>query len=155
MFPFSTSCGLLILRKLFCIIQSMALVVFFLFLASPGHLGIKWSEYTQLSPTLCDPMDCSPTRLLHPRNFLGKSTGVGCHFLLQGIFPTQGSNPGLLHCGQTLYCLSHQGIEQFTIGCFILSFNKSKSQEKTGKWSSPYTTRIEFSNILISRRLVF
>ena len=32
----------------------------------------------------------------------GKNTGVGCHFLLQGIFPTQGSNPGLLHCRQML-----------------------------------------------------
>ena len=39
----------------------------------------------------------------------GKNTGVGCHFLLQGIFPTQGSNPGLLHCRQTLYHLSQQG----------------------------------------------
>ena len=48
------------------------------------------------------------TRLLHPWDFLGKSTGVGCHFLLQGIFPTQGSNPGLLHCRQTLYHLSHR-----------------------------------------------
>uniref|UniRef100_A0A8B9YL87 Nucleophosmin n=1 Tax=Bos mutus grunniens TaxID=30521 RepID=A0A8B9YL87_BOSMU len=36
-------------------------------------------------------------------------TGVGCHALLQGIFPTQGSNPGLLHCRQILYHLSHQG----------------------------------------------
>ena len=35
---------------------------------------------------------------------------MGCHFLLQGIFPTQGSNPALLHCGQTLYHLSHQGV---------------------------------------------
>ena len=34
---------------------------------------------------------------------------MGCHFLLQGIFLTQGSNPGLLHCRQTLYRLSHQG----------------------------------------------
>ena len=41
--------------------------------------------------------------------FPGKSTGVGCHFLFQGIFPTQGSNPGLPHCRQTLYHLSHQG----------------------------------------------
>ena len=41
--------------------------------------------------------------------FPGKNTGVGCHFLLQGIFPTLGSNPGLPHCGQTLYRLSHQG----------------------------------------------
>ena len=44
-----------------------------------------------------------------PWDFLGKSTGVGCHFLLQGIFLTQGSNPGLPHCGQRLYHLSHQG----------------------------------------------
>ena len=34
---------------------------------------------------------------------------MGCHFLLQGIFPTQGLNPGLLHCRQTLYSLSRQG----------------------------------------------
>ena len=37
------------------------------------------------------------------------NTGVGCHFLLQGIFPTQGLNLGLLHCRQTLYHLSYQG----------------------------------------------
>ena len=49
------------------------------------------------------------SRLLHPWNFPGKSTGVGCHCLLQGIFPTQGSNPGPLHCRQTLYHLGHQG----------------------------------------------
>ena len=45
---------------------------------------------------------------LHPWDFPGKSTGVGCHFLLQRIFLTQGSNPGLPHCRQTLYRLSHQ-----------------------------------------------
>ena len=49
------------------------------------------------------------TRLLRPWDFLDKSTGVGCHFRLQGIFPTQGSNPGLLHYRQMLYHLSHQG----------------------------------------------
>ena len=47
--------------------------------------------------------------LLRPWDSPGKNTGVGCHFLLQEIFPTQGSNPGLPHCGQTLYHLSHQG----------------------------------------------
>ena len=47
--------------------------------------------------------------LHHPWDFPGKSTGVGCHFLLQRIFLTQGSNPGLLHCRQMLYSLSHQG----------------------------------------------
>ena len=49
------------------------------------------------------------TRLLCPWDFPGKNIGVGCHFLLQGIFPSQGSNPGLPHCWQTLYHLSHQG----------------------------------------------
>ena len=39
----------------------------------------------------------------------GKNTGVDCHFLLQGIFPTQGSNSHLPHYGQMLYPLSHQG----------------------------------------------
>ena len=50
----------------------------------------------QLCPTLCDPMDLQPARLLCPRGFSGRDSGVGCHFLLQGIFPTQGSNLGLL-----------------------------------------------------------
>ena len=52
-------------------------------------------------------------------DFPSKNTGVGCHFLLQGIFPTQGSNPcltlisclGLLHCGQILYLLSKESAE--------------------------------------------
>ena len=39
----------------------------------------------------------------------GKNTGVGCHLLLQEILPTQGLNPGLPHCRQTLYPLSHEG----------------------------------------------
>ena len=43
----------------------------------------------------CNPMNCSPLRLLHLWNFPGKNPGVDCHFLLQGIFPTQGSNPRL------------------------------------------------------------
>ena len=51
-----------------------------------------------------------PTRLLHPWNFPGKSSGVGCHFLLQENFPTQGLNPGLLHCRQMLYHLSTRAV---------------------------------------------
>ena len=48
---------------------------------------------------LCDPMDCSlPGSFVHGISQVsGKPTGVGCHFLLQGIFPTQGWNPHLLH----------------------------------------------------------
>ena len=48
-------------------------------------------------------------RLLCPWNSPDKNTGVGCHALLQGIFPTQRLNPGLPRCRRILYCLSHQG----------------------------------------------
>ena len=48
-------------------------------------------------------------RLPCPWDSPGKNTGVGNHSLLQGIFLTQGWNPGLLHCTQIPYCLSHQG----------------------------------------------
>ena len=55
-------------------------------------------EHALACPTLCDPLGpLQPTRPLCPWNFPGKNTGVGCHVLLQGIFPTQGSNLGLLH----------------------------------------------------------
>ena len=51
-------------------------------------------------------------RLLCPWNSPGKNTGMDSHSLLQGIFLTQGLNPGLLHCRQILYCVSHQGHHQ-------------------------------------------
>ena len=53
-----------------------------------------------------------PSRLLCPWDSLGKNTGVGCHSLLFGIFPTQGWNPGLLRCRWILYHLSHKGSPQ-------------------------------------------
>ena len=56
-----------------------------------------------------DPMDCNPARLHGPWKSSGKNTEVGSHSLLQGIFPTQGLNLGLLHCRQFLYHLNHQG----------------------------------------------
>ena len=68
-----------------------------------------------------------PTRLFHPWDFPGKSIGVGGHFLLQRIFPTQGSNTGLPHCRQTLYRLSHQGSLYITESLVNqLYFNKKK-----------------------------
>ena len=76
----------------------------------------KWEPQTppvclvaQSCLTLCDPMNCSPPGSSVHGDSPGKNTGVGCHALLQGIFPTQGSNPGLLHYRQILYRLSHQG----------------------------------------------
>ena len=58
--------------------------------------GLSHFSYVRLL-TLCDPMDCSPLRLLHPWDPPGKNTEVGFHALLQGIFPNQGSNPRRLH----------------------------------------------------------
>ena len=63
-----------------------------------------------------------PTRLLSAHaDSPGKNTGVDCHALLQGIFPTWGLNPGLLNCGQILYHLSHQGSPWLSIS-LIKSF---------------------------------
>ena len=50
-----------------------------------------------------------PHGLYSPWNCSGQNTGVGSLSLLQGIFPTQGSNPGLLHCRWILYWVSHKG----------------------------------------------
>ena len=60
--------------------------------------------FTQSSPTLW------PQVLYSLWNSPGQNTGVGSLSFLQGIFPTQGSNPGLLHCRQILYQLSYQGV---------------------------------------------
>ena len=60
-------------------------------------------------PTLWDPMEFSLSGTSVHGLSLGKNTGAGCHTLLQGICPTQGSNTGLLHCRQILYHLGHQG----------------------------------------------
>ena len=62
---------------------------------------------TESCPSLWDPHGQEPARLLSPWNSPNNNTWVGCHFLLQGIFLTQESNPGLLHCRQILYRLSH------------------------------------------------
>ena len=62
------------------------------------------------------PHGLEPARLLCLWNFPGKNTGVGSHSLLQWIFPNQRSNPGLLHCRQILYHLSHQGSPYIMVG---------------------------------------
>ena len=65
-----------------------------------------------------------PHGLYSPWNSRGQNTGVGCHALLQGIFPTQGSNPGLLPCRRILYQLTHKGITLIGGGTILShSFN--------------------------------
>ena len=90
---------------------------------------------------LCNPMDCSPPMSSVHGIFLGKNTGVDCHFLLQGIFSTQGLNPGLLHCRQTLYCLSHQGRSPSILWqvSFILSLNVGEGWEQRWGWPGPWS----------------
>ena len=56
-------------------------------------------------------MDCSPPGSSVHEDSPGKNTGVCCHALLEGIFPTQGSNPGLI-ADRFFYCLSHQGSQR-------------------------------------------
>ena len=58
-------------------------------------------SHSVVSDSLC-PHGLQPARLLCSWDSPGKNTGVGCHFLLQGIFPTQGLNSCLLHCRQIL-----------------------------------------------------
>ena len=93
----------------------------------------------QLCPTLRNPEDCS----LPSSSICGilQVRILGCHFLLQGIFPTQGSNPSLLHSSQLFYQLSYQGRDDWTprqvkqvCGC-IADQNDSPSLTRLVNWS--------------------
>ena len=82
-------------------------------------LHCKWKKVKVLVTHLClslgNPMDCSPPGSSVHGDSPGKNTGVGYHSLLQGFVPIQGSNPGLLHRRQILYCLNHQDL------CYLCS----------------------------------
>ena len=79
------------------------LFFFFLVLSCMSCLYIYCCLVAKSCPTLLQSHGLQPARLLSPWDFLSKNTGVGCHFLLLGIFPMQGSNPCFLHCSWTLY----------------------------------------------------
>jgi len=69
-------------------------------------------------------MDCSPPGSSVPGDSPGKDTGGGCHALLQDIFSTQGSNPGLLYSWWILYQLNHDGGVEGRVLIFDLAFRK-------------------------------
>ena len=75
--------------------------------------GYWWTYLLVVSSLSCVRLFATPrtvpARLLCPWNLLGKKTGVSCHFLLHGSFPTQESNLNLLHCRQIVYPLSYEG----------------------------------------------
>ncbi len=77
-----------------------------------------------------------PHGLYSPWNSPGQNTGVGSCSLLQGIFPTQGLNPGLLHCRQILYCLSHQGSLAHVQSCWLLISCSAPSLQWGGRIST-------------------
>ena len=101
------------------------------------HLFLKWTWKWSRSvvPDSLWPHGLQPTRLLCPWNSPSRNTGVGCHFLLQGIFPTQGSNLGLPHCRQTLYQLSHQG-SLYLSPCYLNE--KTTDHNSKGAWPNSW-----------------
>ena len=80
-----------------------------------------------------------PHGLYSPWRSPGQNTGVGSHSLLQGIFATQGLNPGLPHCRQILYQLSQEGSQQ---GQLTNTKDNSSSLGKLTSVSVPYTPRV-------------
>ena len=86
---------------------------------------------------LLQPHGLQPARFLCPWDSLGKNTGVGCHFLLQGTFLTQGSNPGLLWCRQIPYQLSYKEAP-IGLGNSVIYLGKLKL-----KFSENYLTFLE------------
>ena len=97
---FTVSLSLLKLMAIKLVMPSNHLIFCCLLLLLPLIVpSIPWKSevlVTQPCLTLCKPMDCSPPGSC-PWDSPDKNTGVGCHFLLQGIFPTQELNPSLLH----------------------------------------------------------
>ena len=71
--------------------------------------AVDCAKSLQSCPTLCSSIDCNPTGSSVPGITPDKNTGVGCHVLLQGIFPTQGSNMCLL-------CLLHWQADSLPLG---------------------------------------
>ena len=75
------------------------------------HIGRSFTLLIKVKneKTFIAQLKCKPKQFHSSTVVLDYYTGVGCHFLLQEIFPTEGSNPSVPHWRQTLYRLSHQG----------------------------------------------
>ena len=82
--------------------------------------------------------------LYSPWNSPGQNTGLGSLSLLQGIFPTEGSTPGLPHCRRILYQLSHRGSPRI-LEWVAYSFSRGSSQSKN-QTGSPACTMMSFDS---------
>ena len=92
---------------------------------------VLWFSCSVMSNSL-QPHGLQPTRLLCPWDSPGKNIGVSSPSLFQGIFLTQGLNPGLLHCRQILYHLSHQGSPILEWVAYLFSRGTSQTKNPTG-----------------------
>ena len=93
-----------------------------------------------------------PHGLYSPWNFPGQNTAVGSLSLLQGIFPTQGSNPGLPHCGRILYQLSHKGSPRI-LEWVAYPFSRGSSQPRN--WTGVSCIAGRFFTSWATREAVF
>ena len=114
--------------------------------AGEDHHLLRASAGCSIVSDSRQPCGLEPTRPLCPWNSPGKKTGVGCHSLLQGIFPTQGLNLGLLHCQQIFYCLNCHwgGHRQRRPGSGTSALRRSRTLESTqhtGFWRQLPTGR--------------
>ena len=98
-----------LIKNLILKVKKLFLLPIFIFtILSIFNLIFQWFVFDSES-SLVVSNSLWPHGLNSPWNFLGQNTGVGSLSLLQGIFPTQGSNPGLPRCRRILYQLSHKG----------------------------------------------
>ena len=104
--------------------------------------SFKWMKWSESSSVMSDSLQ--PHELYSPWNSLGHNTGVGSISLLQGIFPTQRLNPGLLHCRQILYQLSHKWSPR-NLECVAYPFSSRSSQAGNQTGVSCITGRV-FTN---------
>ena len=119
-----------------------------------GHECCAMLSHLVMSNSL-QSQELEPARLLCPWASPGKNAGVGCHALLQGIFSTQRSNPGLPHYRQILYCLSHQGSPFPWLCCvyslitFALSTDIMRKARGAGHRRIPRVNRLLAQRFLI------
>ena len=116
---------------------------------STGLLPLCVCLVTQLCLTLCKPHGLYPTRLLCPWDCPGKNTRVGFHSLLQSIFLTQVSNPGLLHYKQILYCMSYREVPELSCGMWdlVLWPGIKPGSPALGTWCLSHWTTRKFASL--------
>ena len=96
-------------------------------------------------------MNCSPLVSFVHGDSPGKNTRVGCPALFQGIFPTQGSNPGLLQCRWVLYHLSHKRSPR-TLEWVAYPFSRGSSQPRISCIAGGFFTNWAIREALIGRK---